>query len=155
MQLTIAEIAKRLEVPESTIRSWRDRYAAFIPSVGQGRKKRYEPEALEVFAKIAELSAAYPSTAEVTEQLAAHVTKYHEHCETDSSNYSSTTAIDRAMINDPMYRVARVLEEQLKVSQDKAELVQRIEAIERRLTELEQRQPFWKRNRKTTPQDAE
>lgn len=155
MQLTIADIAKRLEVPESTIRSWRDRYAAFIPTVGSGRKRRYEPGALEVFAKIAALSTNYSTTAEVAEHLAASTTRYHEHRETDNNNVSIKTAIDRTIINDPMYRVARVLEEQLKASRDKADLIQRVEDLERRMTELEHRQPFWKRNRKTTPQDAE
>ncbi|WP_081904367.1 MerR family transcriptional regulator [Brevibacillus thermoruber] len=46
--LTIAEIAKQLDIPESTARFYRDRFEAFVPSVGEGRKKRYLPEAAEV-----------------------------------------------------------------------------------------------------------
>lgn len=153
--LTLADIAKRLELPESTIRSWRDRYAAFIPTVGSGRKRRYEPEALQIFGTIAELSATGSNTAEIAEHLAAHVTRYHEHRETDNNNVSKNTAIDRAIINDPMYRVARVLEEQLKASQDKNNLTKRIANLERRVADLEQRQPFWKRTAKTKPQTDE
>lgn len=54
--LTIAEIAKRLNIPESTARFYRDRYEMFIPTVGSGRKKRYRPEALEVLRYVAEAS---------------------------------------------------------------------------------------------------
>ncbi|MBP2799567.1 helix-turn-helix domain-containing protein, partial [Escherichia coli] len=46
--LTIAEIAKQLEIPESTVRFYRDRFEPFIPFVGEGRKKRYLPDAAEV-----------------------------------------------------------------------------------------------------------
>lgn len=52
--LTIAEIAKRLELPESTVRYYRNRFDEYIPSVGEGRSRRYKKEALEVFAVIAD-----------------------------------------------------------------------------------------------------
>lgn len=52
--LTIAEIAKRLNMPESTVRYYRDKFAAFIPEVGEGRNRRYRPESLELFKYVAE-----------------------------------------------------------------------------------------------------
>jgi DNA-binding transcriptional MerR regulator len=52
--LTIAAIAKQLNIPESTIRFYRDRFSSFIPVVGTGRNKRYRPEAVEVLQYIAE-----------------------------------------------------------------------------------------------------
>ncbi len=42
--LTIKEIARRLDLPESNIRYYRDRFDRLLPSAGQGRKKRYKPE---------------------------------------------------------------------------------------------------------------
>jgi hypothetical protein len=37
--LTVAEIAKRLRLPESTVRYYRNRFNAYVPSVGSGRAK--------------------------------------------------------------------------------------------------------------------
>jgi DNA-binding transcriptional MerR regulator len=80
--LTIAEIAKKLNIAESTARYYRDKFEAYIPSVGEGRKKRYKPEAVEVLRLIAEgfnrkmtaeeiesqLSLAFPKTIELKEE---------------------------------------------------------------------------------------
>jgi len=63
--LTIADIAKRLELPESTVRYYRDRFAPYVPSVGEGRGRRYRPEALAVLRFIAD---ALRSIAEETTQ---------------------------------------------------------------------------------------
>ncbi|MFW5721660.1 MAG: MerR family transcriptional regulator [Desulfohalobiaceae bacterium] len=52
--LTIKEIARKLDLPESNIRYYRDRFEDFLPFVGQGRKRRYKPAALQVFSFIVE-----------------------------------------------------------------------------------------------------
>jgi DNA-binding transcriptional MerR regulator len=52
--LTIAEIAKQLNIPESTARFYRDRFETFIPMVGTGRNKRYRPETADVLRYVAE-----------------------------------------------------------------------------------------------------
>jgi len=50
----MAQIAKQLNLAESTARFYRDRFEDFIPSIGEGRKKRYKPETIEVLRFIAE-----------------------------------------------------------------------------------------------------
>jgi DNA-binding transcriptional MerR regulator len=52
--MTIAEVAKELNIPESTARYYRDNFIDYIPSVGEGRKKRYRSETVEVLRFIAE-----------------------------------------------------------------------------------------------------
>lgn len=52
--LTVADIAKELNIPQSTARFYRDRYEGFIPCVGEGRNRRYEREAVEAFGIIAD-----------------------------------------------------------------------------------------------------
>jgi DNA-binding transcriptional MerR regulator len=52
--LTVAEIAKRLRLPESTVRYYRNRFNAYVPSVGSGRGRRYPAEAVAVLRFIAE-----------------------------------------------------------------------------------------------------
>lgn len=53
--LSVAEIARELELPESTVHYWKNRFAQHLPSVGRGRQKRFKPEAVEVFATISRL----------------------------------------------------------------------------------------------------
>lgn len=52
--LTMAQVAKQLNLAESTARFYRDRFEDFIPYIGEGRKKRYKPETIEVLRFIAE-----------------------------------------------------------------------------------------------------
>lgn len=47
--LTIAEIARRYDLPESTARYYCKRFRSFLPHVGEGKRRRFLPEALPVF----------------------------------------------------------------------------------------------------------
>lgn len=49
---SIAAIAKILDVPESTLHYWKNRFDDVLPSIGTGRGKRFRAEALEVFRDI-------------------------------------------------------------------------------------------------------
>lgn len=51
---TIAELARNLDLPESTTRYYCNRFADHLPSVGEGRRRRFKPEALDVLRTIAE-----------------------------------------------------------------------------------------------------
>lgn len=75
--LSIAEISRLLEVPESTLHYWKNRFAQYLPSTGRNRQKRFKSEAVEIFKIIsamlkqghtaedvmAELSRKYPVNA--------------------------------------------------------------------------------------------
>lgn len=52
--LTIADIARRLSLPESTARYYCKRFAAFMPTVGDGRRRRYRVETLTIIEAIIE-----------------------------------------------------------------------------------------------------
>lgn len=52
--LSIADISRHFSLPESTTRYYCKRFSAFIPSVGEGRRRRYRRETLEVIAAILE-----------------------------------------------------------------------------------------------------
>jgi DNA-binding transcriptional MerR regulator len=68
--LTIAEIAKRIDVPESTVRYYRDRFGSSVPSVGSGRRRRYSQEAVAVLRFIANQSRVGTPYEEIERQLA-------------------------------------------------------------------------------------
>lgn len=50
--LTIADIARRLSLPESTARYYCKRFAAFMPTVGDGRRRRYRAGTLTIIEAI-------------------------------------------------------------------------------------------------------
>ena len=52
--LTIADLARILDLPESTTRYYCNRFADHLPSVGEGRRRRFKPEASDVLRTIAE-----------------------------------------------------------------------------------------------------
>ena len=51
--LTLRELAAQLDLPESTVRYYRDAFLDFVPSVGTGRRRRYPPQATAVLRHIA------------------------------------------------------------------------------------------------------
>ena len=67
--LSVAEIARRLGVPESTVHYWKNRFAQHLPSAGTGRQKRFREGAVEVFRIIAEMFSTGHSTQDVMEVL--------------------------------------------------------------------------------------
>ena len=78
--LSVAEIARRLGVPESTVHYWKNRFAQHLPSQGAGRQKRFRPEAVEVFRVIAEMFSLGHSAQDVMETLGKNfpLTAAHE-----------------------------------------------------------------------------
>ena len=67
--LSVAEIARELELPESTVHYWKNRFSQHLPSVGRGRQKRFRPEAVEVFATISRLLKEGHTARDVMDQL--------------------------------------------------------------------------------------
>jgi DNA-binding transcriptional MerR regulator len=67
--LSISAIAKDLGQPESTLHYWKNRFEPFLPSMGQGRHKRFRAEAVDVFRRIGELLRSGMSTEDVREEL--------------------------------------------------------------------------------------
>ncbi|MGC4047839.1 MAG: MerR family transcriptional regulator [Armatimonas sp.] len=58
MNLSLREIADSLEMPESTLRLYREEFEEFVPVQGEGRRRRYDERAEEVLRQIATLKRA-------------------------------------------------------------------------------------------------
>ncbi len=52
--LSIADIARHFSLPESTARFYCKKFARFMPSLGDGRRRRYSPRALDIMETILE-----------------------------------------------------------------------------------------------------
>jgi DNA-binding transcriptional MerR regulator len=68
--LTIADIARHFALPESTARYYCKRFAAYMPVCGEGRRKRYRKEALEVTRAVLEAMRDTRTAAGVEAMLA-------------------------------------------------------------------------------------
>lgn len=67
---SIAAVARQLDVPESTLHYWKNRFRDHLPCLGEGRGRRFRPEALDIFRAIAEGLGRGLSVAEVKADLA-------------------------------------------------------------------------------------
>jgi DNA-binding transcriptional MerR regulator len=67
--LTIKEIARRLDMPESNLRYYRDKFEEYLPHFGHGRKRRYLPQAVEVFSYIAGKLKTNTPSEEIAQEL--------------------------------------------------------------------------------------
>jgi DNA-binding transcriptional MerR regulator len=67
--LSVLTIAKRLNIPESTCRYYCRQYADFLPSVGDGRGKRYKEGAIEVLQIIVDMAKDNRSSTDIASHL--------------------------------------------------------------------------------------
>ncbi len=67
--LSIADISRHFSLPESTTRYYCKRFADFIPSVGEGRRRRYRHETLDVISTILDEMQKSRTAAAVEEVL--------------------------------------------------------------------------------------
>lgn len=68
--LSIADISRHFSLPESTTRYYLKRFAAYIPSVGEGRRRRFRPETLDIITAILEEMKQSRTAQAVEEALA-------------------------------------------------------------------------------------
>lgn len=73
--LTIAEIARRYKLPESTARFYCKRFRDYLPHVGHGKRRRYRPGVLDIFAVILEEIRKHKNANAVESVLAARFAK--------------------------------------------------------------------------------
>ena len=67
---SLRELARALGLPESTVRYYRDQFAAHIPSTGNGRGRRYPARTLKVLRTIAQGYACHESRETIERRLA-------------------------------------------------------------------------------------
>lgn len=68
--LSIADISRHFSLPESTTRYYLKRFASYIPSVGEGRRRRFRPETLDIITAILEEMKQSRTAQAVEEALA-------------------------------------------------------------------------------------
>lgn len=157
--LTIAEIARQLGLPESTVRYYRDRFEAFVPSVGEGRTRRYRPEAVEVLRFVADAMRAGVPAEEVEAALRERFALNVEPQQHGAVTQQQSAAIMRELVADAVAdvvaeavrRETAVLREELErlrqelaaAREREAERDARLVAEMRKLLEERRRRRWW------------
>ena len=102
--LTLTAIAERLNISESTIRYYARKFAKVLPSVGEGRQKRYRPEAVEVLQIIAEMFKENRTATDIFNHLAQ---RFPVNIKTQAEQQQSTLAVQQQsnLINNQVVTV--------------------------------------------------
>jgi len=66
---TLKEIAKELDVPESTAHHWKELFLTWLPIKGEGRKKRYHSDCIEILQTVQNLYNQNTSTEDIKDIL--------------------------------------------------------------------------------------
>lgn len=143
--MTIAEIAKELHIPESTARYYRDGFIDYIPSVGEGRKKRYRSETVEVLRFIAEgfkrkltateiedgLSRMFPRNLDIEQPTAVTTAAAQQQPENEINQY----ALQLQMAFEQMGKTMEVIADQ---KEEIAELRKHVADVEKKQQEQQE-----------------
>lgn len=106
--LSIKEISQELGIPQSTLRYYRDLFMDYLPAVGEGKKKRFYPEAVEVFQAIAQGMHKNKSNEDITSDLNQRFTRFIDVNEGDdqaqdsSATYSQKAEISQVQALSPL-----------------------------------------------------
>jgi DNA-binding transcriptional MerR regulator len=130
---TIAEISKILNIPESTLRFYRNKFEKFIPYFGEGRKKRYAEEAINIFKEIAELLRNNVTADDVAEHLTRVYTTYVN----ISNEQQQQTAITQQQIFFTEKYIQTLIESDLEIRKEIASTLQIIANQQESIAELQ------------------
>ncbi|MDQ1274859.1 MAG: hypothetical protein QG610_431 [Euryarchaeota archaeon] len=72
---TLAEIARIIDIPESTCRYYHGKFSEFLPAIGKGKRKKYRQESVNILRFISDNLRNGSTLAEVTELLSKQFQK--------------------------------------------------------------------------------
>ena len=157
--LTATEMARRLGIPESTARFYARRFSAFLPTVGEGRSRRYQPEALDVLRIVADAVHAGMPTAQIhqalTERFALTVEPQQQLATTQQQSVTTQDPVIvaelRAVVTDLRSELADVLTELRSLADRYGQQEQQLAALRSELVLLRtvaderRHQSWWRR----------
>lgn len=151
--LTLKQIAQALELPEVTVRFYRDRYLEFIPTVGEGKRRRYKPEAVELLRQIAIATKRNASREEIRNELmqtwpiTATIATGSQATIAATQQGIIATQIDQGAAFLALLREQIAATVAAEVAAAREQDRQQIAALSKRLEELENRArlPWWRR----------
>lgn len=110
---SIAEISRMLEVPESTLHYWKNRFAQYLPSTGRNRQKRFKSQAIEVFRLIAAMlkqgHTAEDVMAELSRKYPVNLTIDQNNCTSGTKQHSASPSRIQQLDLEPAVQMAAAM----------------------------------------------
>lgn len=138
--MTMAEVAKELDIPESTARYYRDHFIDYIPFVGEGRKKRYRPETVEVLRFIAEGFKRKLTAIEIEDGLSQ---VFPRNMDNEEPTATTTAVVQQQFKNDSnpyALQLQNALEQMNATMQVIADQKEEIAELREHITDIEKKQ---------------
>lgn len=138
--LTMTQIAKQLNLAESTARFYRDRFENYIPSVGEGRKKRYKLETIEVLRFIAEGFNRNLTAMDIEEGLSRMVARNIEFEEVTATTTATAQQQSKNEPNQYALQLQFVIEQMSAAMQIMADQKEEIAELRKHVAVIENKQ---------------
>ena len=107
--LTLHQISKTLGIPESSLRYYRGKFPEYIPSSGEGKTRRYHPEAVEVFSYIAQEIKKGKTTSDISEDISRRFTRFIDIRKTTSEESTTKSQnIEKTQVDSALQVLAIV-----------------------------------------------
>jgi DNA-binding transcriptional MerR regulator len=141
---TIRDLAKELGSPESTVRHWKNQFEEFVPSVGEGKRKRYRKTAIDVLRFVRDRLNRNESQDEIRRALSLDFPKniditkegIDQNRQIVTTQQDRNTASDPALVNELKEFVQGVLQRQDRriefLEAENRELRERLARLEER-----------------------
>lgn len=137
--MSLREIGRRLDIPPSTIVSYKDRFEAFIPFEERGSRRRYPPAALEIFAEIRSLSGGSASTSDIERHLALHYNSILARAGGAEGVSCPNSRVAAMRLAGVLERVTKILQDQCEVSLSAKEMQVELEALRSEVQSLKKK----------------
>jgi DNA-binding transcriptional MerR regulator len=118
---TVAELSKLIDIPESTVRYYRDKFPQYFPCSGEGRKRRYSSQIADVLRIIAEESKRSSSAEDIENRLSIEFSAIYEVKEDNAVN----TAVQQQQLNLTVFGVIKDISSNLET------IVNKLTAVEK------------------------
>ncbi|MDF2569552.1 MAG: hypothetical protein K0R55_1156 [Sporomusa sp.] len=96
--LSIKDISQELGIPQSTLRYYRDIFMDYLPAMGEGKRKRFYPEAVEVFQAIAKCMHQNKNADDIANELNNRFARFIE-VDSESQENSATYSPNNEVTN--------------------------------------------------------
>jgi len=131
---TLKEIAEILNVGESTVRYWRDQYSEFLPYTGEGRKKRYPENAVNMLRFTAECVKRGMNSDEIKKALMLEFQSVD--CQVPEENpHSDSPAAQLSVLHEIDDKFTEKLDRMYEIAERSVLLLERIAVAVEKLAE--------------------
>lgn len=144
---SVIEIARELNLPESTVRYYRDRFRNYVPATKRGGRKVYDEQALEALRIVAEGLRKGETAATVEDRLSLSFSQIIDTEEETAAAQQQRSSNALIVYEAQIYNLLEVIKERDKAVKRRDEIMlQLLKQLREKEAQLEYyRLPWWRR----------